>query len=507
MKRISIYIIILLIVFSISGCDKKATPMEDTTQSFQTGKPIDLSIYYYLFNMRDAVTRMSELEIKSWEDYLQNISGNNFDIKYIEAEHLPEDTTSINENRLVYISHVDQINILKEANLIIPLNDYLNQLDNVKLIPDEIIDSFTDTNGNIWALPTYWTSEFIYRRYDKEWLAELGCKIPTNIDELKEIGRKIKEQEKGEYHYLFDIRPPNYYSYIELMDIFMAFGCYPNLRGLPNVSYNANSNKYIDIALTPGFEEALTYLRYLIDEEMVFVTEWDYNVDNYKFLSGYLSAGGDYGYQLNGPNSTNTFSEIIFPQGIAVMRGTDDILNKLAFFSENAFVNEEIRTALFLGEKGYHYTEFENYYLMHYGKEKDPIVLTPIRINIFNGKRVFSKDIYDDRKTAEENKVFNENRNKVLDEYELMKSRVSDGVYYYNMLNRVKLDFGNSDIYEGYEQINKSIEFIIYEDFIALLEEVFYQQTTVEDALKLYAAKCNNSNYINFFADLNSHLN
>ncbi|RAV08304.1 extracellular solute-binding protein [Paenibacillus contaminans] len=69
----------------------------------------------------------------------------------------------------------------------LPLNDYINKYETLKAVPKYVWDAVT-VDGKIYAIPQYFPLKYgkkpIIR---KDWLDNLGLKMPTNYDELKQV--------------------------------------------------------------------------------------------------------------------------------------------------------------------------------------------------------------------------------------------------------------------------------------------------------------------------------
>ena len=69
----------------------------------------------------------------------------------------------------------------------LPLNDYIDQYETLKAVPDYVWDAVT-VDGKIYAIPQYFPPKYgkkpIIR---KDWLDNLGLPMPTNYEELKQV--------------------------------------------------------------------------------------------------------------------------------------------------------------------------------------------------------------------------------------------------------------------------------------------------------------------------------
>lgn len=515
MKRLFKIHIILFIVFSIilSGCSKNSNQelsdeISGNNPSIEIQRSEEKIEIYYIENQN---SRMSNLQLDNWEEYLSEISGNTFDIKYISSSELMNTEQNQNGERLIYISDVNQINMLKEGNLILPLNEYLPKLNNSKLIPKKLLDSVKDTDGNIWALPTYYQTRYFFRRYDKTWLNNLGLEVPVNISELEELGAKLRSEENTN-NYLFAITKSDPWLCYEAMDIFVAFGCYPNIFGLENIVYDQSTNRYIDIATTPEFKEALIFIKHLIEENMVLAVYsiYDQEFEGKKFISGdFIDFDNelDFCWELSGPNTEKLMVEYNNPAGIAVMRGTENISEKLAFFTERAFVEEEIRMALNHGEKGYHFDEYDEYILKYKDNNGELISISPILVNILsdqlNEKAIFIQGV-----SEEKNKENAELRRSGIEIYEKAGVGKANETYLYNLLNRILVSANDesNNFTHGYNGGKESVDVEILENFMKLMDDVLYNDVAVDIAIGNYINKCNTEEYQNYIAGLNDNL-
>lgn len=69
----------------------------------------------------------------------------------------------------------------------LPLNDYIDKYETLKAVPKHVWDAVT-VDGKIYAIPQYFPAKYgnkpIIR---KDWLDNLGLKMPTNYEELKKV--------------------------------------------------------------------------------------------------------------------------------------------------------------------------------------------------------------------------------------------------------------------------------------------------------------------------------
>ncbi|SDD51086.1 putative aldouronate transport system substrate-binding protein [Paenibacillus sp. UNCCL117] len=69
----------------------------------------------------------------------------------------------------------------------LPLNDYINDYPTLKAVPKNVWDAVT-YNGKIYAIPNYAPAKYGKKTViRKDWLDNLGLKMPTNYEELKKV--------------------------------------------------------------------------------------------------------------------------------------------------------------------------------------------------------------------------------------------------------------------------------------------------------------------------------
>ncbi|GGE26291.1 putative ABC transporter peptide-binding protein YtcQ [Marinithermofilum abyssi] len=83
----------------------------------------------------------------------------------------------------------DKANFFKWARqgAFLPLNDYIQEYPTLKAVPKEVWNAVT-VNGKIMAIPKYFPKTYLNTPIiRKDWLDNLGLKMPTNYDELKKV--------------------------------------------------------------------------------------------------------------------------------------------------------------------------------------------------------------------------------------------------------------------------------------------------------------------------------
>lgn len=83
-------------------------------------------------------------------------------------------------------ANIDLFNRWANQNAFLPLNDYIEEFDYLKEIPEELWLPFT-VDGKIYGIPTWSPVESQSFMVRKDWLDNLGLPVPTSYEELKEV--------------------------------------------------------------------------------------------------------------------------------------------------------------------------------------------------------------------------------------------------------------------------------------------------------------------------------
>ncbi|MFZ4196739.1 extracellular solute-binding protein [Paenibacillus sp. NPDC058898] len=83
-------------------------------------------------------------------------------------------------------SNIDLFNRWAGQNAFLPLNDYIEEFDYLKAIPEELWLPFT-IDGKIYGIPTWSPVESQSFMVRKDWLDNLGLPVPTSYEELKNV--------------------------------------------------------------------------------------------------------------------------------------------------------------------------------------------------------------------------------------------------------------------------------------------------------------------------------
>ncbi|MBN2853701.1 MAG: hypothetical protein JXQ23_13275 [Clostridia bacterium] len=457
--------------------------------------PVSLEIYLpslYDFNKMDDNTKTM------WEQHVSGIAGVGISLNYLELKAIDAQLDELETDRLVFIDNIRTLNELRANDLIIPLNQYIQTINGASIIDKEAYEDFTDENGNTWVLPSFTQrTQYGYRNYNRGWLEKLNIDVPDTLEEFTEYLRLVRSVDLDDDDRMqYAIRISDYYSLMELFDIFLSFGCRPSVCGITNLSYNPETNEYEDIVLSSEFRQAMEYMKYLLDEDLIINTEEmtteeqeaKYNVGG---TSPYDTIPGNY---LEGDSKSNLIWESTYTTGFAVMKDCLDVEEKLSYLINTVFFEEDLLEAFNYGIKGYHFDETDEYYYRVTVENGTARYFQNININIVKDLSKM-KPFYSTKMTYEENKEFydmvNEERNKYFGELDALRNNDSEKFYHYDMTKEITV--GN----EG------SVSRKIFDAFEKLLRDVFKEGKSVEDAINDYITKYFNDGFEDFINELN----
>ena len=143
--------------------------------------------------------------------------------------------------------------------VLLPLNDLVEKLGpNLKKQVPQAAWELSTVNGKIYAVPSYnWPGKYVYS-VRKDWLEKTSQKVPTTLDELYAVLKKLKTFKPDGYPYA----SYGAGSRVVFMPIFGAYGVQPAYFTLKDGKVSAGS-------ISAGYREALRYIKKLYDEKLV----------------------------------------------------------------------------------------------------------------------------------------------------------------------------------------------------------------------------------------------
>jgi len=185
-------VLILMFTAACSNSNGTATPKEGvdsgTNQPSDTKKPVEtykITGATYIFGNpppKDGRGQKMLNEKFNVDYFAEKIPNDNFVEKItamVAGGSMPDQISFRSTN-------MDLFNRWAEQNAFLPLNDYIEEFDYLKAIPDELWLPFT-VNGKIYGIPTWSPVESQSFMVRKDWLDNLGLPVPTSYEELKKV--------------------------------------------------------------------------------------------------------------------------------------------------------------------------------------------------------------------------------------------------------------------------------------------------------------------------------
>lgn len=402
MKKLILIVLVLSLLLPISSCNEKVEVSESPSPTpvvTPTPLPSDLPIYtgpkddgtINLYISEYPFFHMFDEDKDAWEEYIMSKYQVPVNLEYITYNYNYQDNESDwkeydggivldeirylqNLNGFLHLKDIYDITKLKDADLIIPVNDFISEIPCYEGIPSEVFNQYKDEDGNIWALPTNDRVSLPRRIYNEEWLKAYRKGPPTTLDEFYDYAHYIAYGDPDgngiEDTYITGFKSSDIIR--SLQDIFMAFGCYTN--GFYPISYNPIEGRYTNVCESEAFSDAITLIYSMVREGLLFEdNKWADSLDNpeslgYKigsvmgvsyypeYFDGYVI--GDYLQGNDGPPMVQMMG---YTGGLVVLKDTQDVAERFNKLFGIAATGNEGFMDLYAGREGYSYEIEEDY--------------------------------------------------------------------------------------------------------------------------------------------------
>ena len=353
-----------------------------------------------------------EDEIVKWEEYIGD-KYNYFvdliisaDANIIETD-IDEITEKTNLSGFVYNIAFWQLERLIEADVLMPVNDFIFDIPEYAGINSMIIAGYADRKNNIWALPFGELNDFLpnsTRFYNKKWLEKAGVEIPKTLDEFYSYAKYVAENDpdaNGINDTYIDIIDMNNITEItrSLSDIWTAFGCYFDMGP---ISYNPETGIIEDFILNESFISAVAYIKNLVDEGFIFL---DYSSNSDETLSYNLASSGisqidktlgvdgfSIGHYLSGVNDSFLIKVNSPGTSLAVLKNTENPKKQVEALLEILKNGTDSYMDFFAGIEGIQYKkDGENYEILFPENETIPkIIFMDLTLEGFESENIMA---------------------------------------------------------------------------------------------------------------------
>lgn len=309
MKTYIKYFLLVICIIILAGCNNQSddgTPLETTTEtpfatptfsptSAPTPEPAITAVpdipTFILVRNKTFMSNEAKDYVTDWQLLLQYKFGIRVIVHDILSygekwSYTTGDTNLIAESGTNVFAEIKDY---RENAVISAFNDSLVNSKSWNELPDRFKDSYTDSNGNIWAIPRSDNASVFARAYNREWLDALNLSVPTGINDLYEVLTAFAVNDpdnNGERDTFGTAIVPRSTSMHTFKDVFEANGCRltysysSQFRNNQNtieyksvpVGYNPDSKRIEDYSTSEGMRLSLDLIKGLIDTDTVSIT-------------------------------------------------------------------------------------------------------------------------------------------------------------------------------------------------------------------------------------------
>ncbi|MFO7611669.1 MAG: hypothetical protein R6W99_04165 [Clostridia bacterium] len=395
---------ITVFILVLSACNSGGHAI-DPSESGSGDNP-DIETSDIVFNLPVGMTH-EYANYDGWAEAIKEKFGISVKINYLSAtdstkliytSYLKEAISEAEINGLVRLTKNEQRNIavLREAGLILPLDEYLEGNEVFATLPSEMLTPYY-VNDELWAIPVDYLPTPSIRLLNKGVLDELGLGKPETLSEFYEVLNKAKnsvvfKDSEGILITTGSSYPKAYY----LKDIFYANACFISQWGSSSVSFDPTTNAYEDFMLKPEAADTLSYISMLLQNGLIgesSVNGFTNFAKSNRYLSYYntltsmtdeMNSKYEYLWYLKGSSDAFLNPVVSSIRAYVMTKDTPDPKNTI-----NNFVN------IFIGDP-------EGYYMGHFGLEDeayrmegDTLVLMNniqyVNVVYLNSRHIFEK--------------------------------------------------------------------------------------------------------------------
>lgn len=339
----------------------------------------------------------SDEHIDAWEKYMQNKYDVRFELIYTDyiSGYRVNNTGNANgivvedikkaaeQGGFIYLTNSSDIMKLIDADLIMSVNESIDDIPEYTKYPSYLFENSTTSDSKRWALPLYDTSDPIIlgRIYRKDWLTTAGMDVPDTPEKLYDYAMYVANEDPDG-----DGKRNSYIARYEMAsftrsfsDIFRAFGCY-TYSDITSITWNPTLQKYELMAQNDKYIEILSFIKTLKDEGCLYKvgmnnpTGYSYeDTDSYKIASArslttFNIADSEICLDLNDGSVEQMFTTF-FRQGFVVLKGTENISEKMNTIINLLRDNKKARLDFAVGMKDMDYIENSDHYLAGINEE------------------------------------------------------------------------------------------------------------------------------------------
>lgn len=272
-RIIALILIVLLLTLVMISCNEskfdenaqRSTEgtMENATTEIGNLGEMELTVVGYFGDASDYPKFKED-----WPKWMEQEYGIKFKVNfpprnnYLEKVNLMITSGDI-KGIILYFTPDDVVKAIYD-DVIEPLDTYLEDNSIYKSLPESmrLMYRFYDKT---WAIPKGLTPNIFSRAIRKDWLDNLGLKVPETVDELYEACRQFTFNDPDGNGKDDTYGTTSSSSWL-LQDIFQAFDARLNHVGGSPITWDPNDNCWVDSMLKPGMVDALSLLAKMYKE-------------------------------------------------------------------------------------------------------------------------------------------------------------------------------------------------------------------------------------------------
>ncbi|MBN2853623.1 MAG: hypothetical protein JXQ23_12875 [Clostridia bacterium] len=381
------FLLFIIFLLLFSGCQKKT----EERPELKLNEPLVISekscISYNFIYPDRRQERWTSSDIKNWNEYVKKEFKMDINLAFSSLTNYEEKIKESGFNGLIYVNNIELLKSLINKNMIIPLNEILEKVQETNVLKPIAVEALSDRDGVLWGLPAGNTFIINARSYNQDWLDKLGMKVPTTTEEFYECAKRVsKEDPDGNgINDSYIAQYANETLLDDFYDIFLAYGCYPDSKTLVEIGFNPTLNKYEDIVLNENFRAALLFIKNLKDSHLIIERKAKLSSITYKeevgkdLLSYYDSPylmpfdNTSVGFFLSGVNDKNLINVRAYNEYFAVLKYTENSEEIIRRFMSSSVNTDYFSLALHYGVPGELYHEVDDAYVIDTSNEKAPL--------------------------------------------------------------------------------------------------------------------------------------
>lgn len=267
MSKRLIFILIILMIFTISGCGGTADNgiAKPQLEEIEFGGEVDgfeINIVYfrsinmeYISDRANAFNELFGKDLSITPHQVIDLSGQKI------ADLIKE--TGAEDFYQFPLSNIERLMELRDSRDILAIDELLEGNSYWNEIPSELRNIYKLDDGHVWGLPRSFEPVLYGRMMRSDYLLTLGLDVPSDLNSLYEVSLALSQGDpdgNGQN----DTNGMTYFNALSFRDIFSANGSPINIGSdgyqTTSIVYNPHYGSYEDSMLLDGMVDSLEYI-------------------------------------------------------------------------------------------------------------------------------------------------------------------------------------------------------------------------------------------------------